>query len=87
VHENRKYQPAHAVWIFHRVVSSLVLKTVRHRVHRAFEAFDDPNWDLAQFVELRIFPSCDQVLSAMVAHLTKHSKTLIRLSCKCTESF
>jgi hypothetical protein len=35
-----------------------VLKTVgiMHRVHRAFEAFNDPDQDLAQFVELRIFP-------------------------------
>jgi hypothetical protein len=30
------------------------------RVHRAFEAFDDPDRDLARFVELRIFPRCDQ---------------------------
>jgi hypothetical protein len=33
-----------------------------HRVHRAFEAFDDPDWDLAHFVELMIFPRCDQFL-------------------------
>jgi hypothetical protein len=46
---SRKHQPARAVWILHRVVSSLVLKTVRvmHQVHRAFEAFDDPDRDLA----------------------------------------
>jgi hypothetical protein len=29
---------------------------VMHRVLRAFETFDDPDWDLARFVELRIFP-------------------------------
>jgi hypothetical protein len=41
-----------------------VLKTVSimHRVHRAFEAFDDPDQDLAQFIEPRIFPMCDQFL-------------------------
>jgi hypothetical protein len=52
------YQSARAVWIFHRVVPSLVLRTVSimHRVHRAFEAFDNSDRDLAQFVELRIFP-------------------------------
>jgi hypothetical protein len=45
----RKHLPARAVWIFHQVVLSLVLKTVgiMHRVHRAFEAFDDPDRDLA----------------------------------------
>jgi hypothetical protein len=31
-------------------------------VHRAFKAFDDSNWVLARFVELRIFPMCDQFL-------------------------
>jgi hypothetical protein len=31
-------------------------------VHRAFKAFDDPNQDLTRFVELRIFPRCDQFL-------------------------
>jgi hypothetical protein len=30
--------------------------------HVAFEALDNPNQDLARFVELRIFPECDQVL-------------------------
>jgi hypothetical protein len=33
-----------------------------HRVHRAFEAFDDLDQDLARFIELRIFPRCDQFL-------------------------
>jgi hypothetical protein len=64
VYESCMYQPAQTVWIFHRVVPSLVLKTVRvmHQVHRAFKAFDDPDHDLAQFVELRVFPKCDQFL-------------------------
>jgi hypothetical protein len=37
-----------------------VLKTVSvtRQVHRAFEVFDDPDRDLAQFVELRSFPMC-----------------------------
>jgi hypothetical protein len=61
---SHKHQPAWAVWIFHRVVPYLVLKIVNdmHRVHRVFEAFDDPDRDLAQFVELTIFPRCDQFL-------------------------
>jgi hypothetical protein len=61
---SRKHQPARAIWIFHRVVPSLVLKTmgVLCRVHRAFEAFDGLDQDLARFVELRIFPRCDQFL-------------------------
>jgi hypothetical protein len=54
---SHKHQLARAVWIFHQVVSSLMLKTVgiMHRVRREFEAFDDPDRDLARFVELRIF--------------------------------
>jgi hypothetical protein len=32
------------------------------RVHRAFEAFDDSDRNLARFVELKIFPRCDQFL-------------------------
>jgi hypothetical protein len=53
-----------AVWIFHRMVPSLVLKTVgiMHRVRRAFETFDDSNQDLTQFIEHRVFPRCDQFL-------------------------
>jgi hypothetical protein len=41
-----------------------VLRTVgvMRQVHRAFKAFDDLDRDLAQFVELRIFPRCDQFL-------------------------
>jgi hypothetical protein len=42
-----------------------VIRTVSvMRVHRAFEAFDDLDRDLARFVELRIFPRCDQFLVA-----------------------
>jgi hypothetical protein len=43
---------------------NLVLKTVGIvcRVRRALEAFDDSDRDLAQFVELRVFPRCDQFL-------------------------
>jgi hypothetical protein len=40
----------------------LKLVGVMHRVHRALEAFDDPDQDLAQLIELRIFPRCDQFL-------------------------
>jgi hypothetical protein len=49
---------------FTQVVPSLVLRTfsIMHRVHRAFKAFDDLDRDLAMFVELRIFPRCDQFL-------------------------
>jgi hypothetical protein len=64
VYQSRTYQPALAVWIFHQVVPSLVLKIVgiMYRVHRAFEAFDDPDQDLTPFIELRVFPRCDQFL-------------------------
>jgi hypothetical protein len=64
MYKSHKYQPAQAIWIFHRVVPNLVLKTVSVmcRVCRAFEAFDDQYQDLAQFVELRLFPKCDQFL-------------------------
>jgi hypothetical protein len=64
VNDSRIHQPAWAVWIFHQVAPSLVLNTVGIvcRVHRAFEAFDDSDQNLAQFVELRVFPKCDQFL-------------------------
>jgi hypothetical protein len=32
------------------------------RVHRAFESFHDPDQDLTQFIEERIFLRCDQFL-------------------------
>jgi hypothetical protein len=32
---------------------------VMRRVHRAFEAFDNSDQDLARFIELWIFPRCD----------------------------
>jgi hypothetical protein len=61
---SRTHQPARAVWIFHRVVLSLVLNTIciMHRFRRAFEAFDDLNRDLIQFIESRVFDKCDQFL-------------------------
>jgi hypothetical protein len=64
MHISHNHQSARTVWIFDRVVSSLVLRTVSvmRQVHRAFKAFNDPDRDLAQFVELRIFPRCDQFL-------------------------
>jgi hypothetical protein len=64
MNESHIYQPARAVWIFHQVAPSLVLKTVgiMCRVRRAFEAFVDSDRNLAQFVELRVFPRLDQYL-------------------------
>jgi hypothetical protein len=64
MNESCIYQPAHIVWIFHQVGPCLVLKTlgIMCRVHRTFEAFDDSNRNLAQFVELRGFLKCDQFL-------------------------
>jgi hypothetical protein len=61
---SHKYQTARAVWIFHWIIPSLVLRTVSvmHQVHRAFKAFDNPDRDLAQFIEQRVFPECDQAL-------------------------
>jgi hypothetical protein len=61
---SRNYQSTQAVWIFHRVVPSLVLRTVgvMRRVHRAFEAFNNLDQDLTRFVEQRILPRCDQFL-------------------------
>jgi cell division protein FtsW (lipid II flippase) len=78
---------------FHRVVPSLVLKTVGivSWVHRTFKAFDNSDRDLAQFVEPRL-SHVWSVLSAMVVwrrakvRLTRHSKTLILLSWLGTES-
>jgi hypothetical protein len=64
MYESHIYQPALAIWIFHQVVPSLVLKTVGAicRVHRAFKAFDDPDRNLDQFVKHRTFPRCDHFL-------------------------
>jgi hypothetical protein len=41
-----------------------VFKTVgvMRLVRTAIEAFDDADWDLAQFIELRVFLRCDQFL-------------------------
>jgi hypothetical protein len=57
VHTSRKHQSAQEVWIFHQVVSNLVLRivSVKHRVYRIFEAFNNPDHDLARFVELMSF--------------------------------
>jgi hypothetical protein len=46
------------------VVPILVLKSVSvmHQVRRAFEVFDALDRDLAQFVEIKVFPRCDQFL-------------------------
>jgi hypothetical protein len=56
---SRNNQSARAVWIFHRVVLSLVLRTISilHRIHKAFEAFDNPDRDLTRFVELGVIYS------------------------------
>jgi hypothetical protein len=32
------------------------------RARSAFEVFDDSNWDLTQFIEIRVFHRCDQFL-------------------------
>jgi hypothetical protein len=50
-----------------------MLKTVgiMRRVCRAFEAFDDPDQVLAQFIELRVFPRCDQFLVTW-PHVIEH---------------
>jgi hypothetical protein len=61
---SRMYQPARVTWTFLQVVPNLVLKTVgiMCQVRRAFEDFDDSDQDLAQFIELRFFFKCDQLL-------------------------
>jgi hypothetical protein len=61
VYQSHTYQSAQAVWVFHRVVPSLVLKTVSvmRQVRRAFKAFDDLDQNLAQFIKLRGFSRCD----------------------------
>jgi hypothetical protein len=49
MYETHMYQPALVVWVFYQVVPNLVIMTVGTmcRVCRAFEAFDDSDWDLA----------------------------------------
>jgi hypothetical protein len=88
---SHKHQPTQTVRIFHRVVHSLVLKTVgvMRLVHRAFEAFDNPDQDLAQFIRSRVFYRCDQFLVLLPhsvepklgARLARYSKTLILQGC------
>jgi hypothetical protein len=57
---------------FHQVAPNLLLKTmgIMCRVCRTFEAFDNSDQDLAQFVKLMVFPRCDQflVLFGQAAH-------------------
>jgi hypothetical protein len=58
------HQTTRVVWIFHRMIPSLVLRTVgiMRLAHRAFEVFHHPYLDITWFVEQRFFPQCDQVL-------------------------
>jgi hypothetical protein len=58
------HRTTRVVWIFHQVIPNLVLRTVgvMRLAHRAFKVFDHPYQDFAWFVELRIFPRCDQFL-------------------------
>jgi hypothetical protein len=88
---SHKHQPTQAVGIFHRVVHSLVLKTVgvMFLVRRAFKAFDDLDQDLAQFIRSRVFYRCDQFLvpwprsiePKLSDSLTRYSKTSILQGC------
>jgi hypothetical protein len=64
---SHNHQSTRVVWIFHRVVSGLVLRTVgvMRRVHRAFEAFDDPDGTSLNLLSSG-FSQVWSVLSAMV---------------------
>jgi hypothetical protein len=61
---SRNHQTTLVVWIFHWVISNIVLRTIviMRLAHRVFEAFDHPDLDLTRFVEWKILPKCDQVL-------------------------
>jgi hypothetical protein len=61
---SHNYQTTRVVWIFHRAIFIIVLRTVdvMHLAHRAFEVFDHPDLDLTRFVEQRIFLEWDQFL-------------------------
>jgi hypothetical protein len=64
-HVRESHVPVHSDSLdFHRVVPNLVLKIVgiMCRIRRIFEAFDDSDRDLAQFVKPRVFPRYDQFL-------------------------
>jgi hypothetical protein len=89
---SHNYQSARAVWIFHRVVSSLVLRIVgvmRHVVELRMWLGLGP-CSVCRATDLSHMWS---VLSAIFARLrasarlTRHSKTLIHPRCKGTESF
>jgi hypothetical protein len=70
---------------------------IMRRVRRAFETFDDPDRDLAHFIESRVFHRYDQFLVSWSigiepyaysgiepkpsARLARHSKTLIVQGC------
>jgi hypothetical protein len=58
------------------VVPNAVLKIVDIvcQVRRTFEAFDNSDRDLAQFVEPRVFPRCDQFLVSW-SHDVEHKLT------------
>jgi hypothetical protein len=71
---------------FHQVISNLVHKAMGTmcRAHSAFKVFDNLDQDLTQFIEIWIFHRCDQFLVpwlCSVAHLTRHSKTLLLQGC------
>jgi hypothetical protein len=61
---SRNHQTTRVVWIFHRTIPNLLLRTVgiMRLAHRAFEVFDHPNLDLTRFVEQSIFLNYDRVL-------------------------
>jgi hypothetical protein len=64
-HEQKSQTPVRSGSLdFHQVVPNLVPKVVglMCRARRAFEVFDDSDWDLTQFIEIRVFHSCDQFL-------------------------
>jgi hypothetical protein len=47
------HQTTLVVWIFHRAIPNLMLRTVgvMRLAHRAFKVFDHPDLDLTHFVE------------------------------------
>jgi hypothetical protein len=52
-----------------------------HLAHKALTVFDDPDLDLTQFIEQRIFSRCDQVLVSWPrgVGLMRHLKPVIFL--------
>jgi hypothetical protein len=61
---SHNHQTTRVVWIFHRAIPNLVVRTVgvMRLAHRGFEVFHHPDLDLTRFIEHRIFSKCDQVL-------------------------